>query len=88
MAVMLCLVLLLALSNVAAISANNYLKAENAKLQIALMQEQRLDVIMDRLSFYESSHRTHVWGDLDLKYPVYGRYQYQHRTFIYLCKMA
>jgi len=39
-----------------------------------------------KLAFCESSLNHDQWGDLDLKYPVYGLFQYQQRTWDRYCE--
>ncbi len=49
---------------------------------------QTLGVLAERIIHCESRGIHDVWGDLDYKYPAYGKWQFQKRTFDWMADLA
>lgn len=49
---------------------------------------QTLGALAERIIWCESRGIHDVWGDLDYKYPAYGKWQFQERTFYWMADLA
>ena len=49
---------------------------------------QTLGALAERIIHCESRGIHNVWGDLDYKYPAYGKWQFQERTFYWMADLA
>lgn len=51
--------------------------------------QRRLDFILDRMAFYESSYNAVARGDYDgRRYLAYGLYQFHRPTFMWLARLS
>lgn len=64
-----------------------YVKGSFDALQIE--HETRINFILDRMAFYESSYNVVARGDYDgTRYHAYGLYQFHRPTFMWLARLS
>lgn len=56
--------------------------------KIETIHKQKIKEVVNKVIQCESEGKHNVWGDLNLKYPVYGIAQMQYRTFRWLSNIS
>lgn len=68
--------------------ADLYIDYNLYKDKIEHIKKQKIETIVKKVIQCESEGVHNVWGDLNLRYPVYGIAQMQYRTFLWLEKIS